>query len=299
MGSYQDNFGSTLCLFAQPGHFVEFVGQSREQPCDLGTYQPDAGQSSCILAEIGTYVNITGATQSTACSKGTFRESVGGATCQLAESGSYVPTEGSSEQTACPIGTYQPDFGSSECLEVPFGTYANEAGLAQPIPCLRASTTNVLGAISVEECVPDWDNDGVPDSLDEDDDDDGLNDDEDACQFSDVNEFIYPNGCNDADVEAISADSDFSSSGMLVIILTLVLVSLVFSAMKFRQVSAQRRFEAETVTNITIQNSQLTGDMKLAGLMNDHSTETTSWRKETTTNLENHDSVVMMEDEKN
>jgi hypothetical protein len=69
-GRYQPAEGSTGCLTADAGNFVDTEGQASQTPCPAGRYQPAAGQTSCLEAQVGYYVNSPGSASETACPAG-------------------------------------------------------------------------------------------------------------------------------------------------------------------------------------------------------------------------------------
>ena len=83
LGTYQPNAGSTACLPAPPGSFVDQQGATAATPCPVGTYQPDAGSVSCLRAPAGTFVAVQGAVQPTPCASGYEQLLTGQSSCVL------------------------------------------------------------------------------------------------------------------------------------------------------------------------------------------------------------------------
>ncbi|MGB1777041.1 MAG: hypothetical protein ACPHIY_00880, partial [Candidatus Thalassarchaeaceae archaeon] len=83
-------------------------------------------------------------------------------------------------QTECALGSFQNQSGASECEEAHVGFYVDQAAATAQAPCPEGNSTTTTGATSVLDCYLDTDLDGMPDLIDDDDDNDGYDDTDDA-----------------------------------------------------------------------------------------------------------------------
>ena len=121
----------------------------------------------------------------TPCAAGRF-SATGTEPCDPAPAGTFVATEGATEATPCPLGTYQPDGGTTSCLRADIGSYVDQAGSTTQTSCPAGTSTAAAGSTAADDCLPDFDGDGQPDSIDPDDDGDDVLDDADVCPFTDL-----------------------------------------------------------------------------------------------------------------
>ena len=127
---------------SSPANVVLGHGSSAEIACIPGTYQPEASQTSCILADRGYSAPLPGSLNQTGCNKGYYAGLRGQATCTPADFGFYVDQNLAVLQTQCP------EYQST----------------------LQQASNNF------DLCRPDFDGDLVPDDIDTDDDNDGVDD---------------------------------------------------------------------------------------------------------------------------
>jgi len=209
-GTYNPLSGSTSssdCRTASAGYYVENPGSASQASCDLGEYQPNEGWASCLIADPGYFVDETGATTQKECQAGTFNPNSGSETpldCAAADPGNYVSEPASTTQISCDEGTYQNLRGQTECkfaslgffvnatgaisqIPAPIDSYVDTTGASEPLPCPDGTITLVEGSDDVEDCRTDYEGDRVPDFLDEDDDNDGIIDHTDQCDYGILN----------------------------------------------------------------------------------------------------------------
>ena len=209
-GTYNPSSGSTSsndCMDANPGYFVANIGSASQEACDYGHYQPSAGWSNCLMADLGHYVDTQAAIDQIACEAGTFNPNTGsttGSACLETEPGNYVPDPASPAQIPCEEGSYQNQRQQTECKPASLGYFVNTTGAisqvaapqdfyidiegaTEPLPCPEGRITMVEGANDVEDCRSDYDGDRTPDFLDDDDDNDGIIDHVDQCDYGILN----------------------------------------------------------------------------------------------------------------
>ncbi len=125
---------------------VDLKHGSKEQiPCPGGSYQPEGNQTSCILADRGHHVSGSG---------------------QL-------------NQTECLRGYYSGLKGQSECTPAALGFYVESSKAESQVQCPEKHSTKTLASTNPDMCLPDFDEDKIPDESDLDDDNDGVPDTED------------------------------------------------------------------------------------------------------------------------
>ena len=244
-GTYQPSAGQQSCLDADPGHYVDSNAPTSQTPCGLGTYNPDSGSnnsSACLDADAGYYVDSNGSATQTACSPGTYQSQsaqdgcqdvdpghyvdVGAAIGQLscdsgtfqpnhgqnscldADPGHYVDSSGSASQTPCPPGAYQNQSGQDGCMESEIGFFADDYGSESQTRCPEFRSTNTTGSSS-SDCVLDTDGDLIPNVIDDDDDNDGIDDAVDAFSL-DSTEWDDTDG----DGEGDNSDGDLDGDGV-------------------------------------------------------------------------------------
>ncbi len=209
-GTYLPSTGSTSsndCMDASPGYFVANEGSGSQEACDIGHYQPNEGSSLCLIADPGHYVDTQASYNQTACEAGTFNPDSGSynqLSCLDSELGYHVPESGSSNQIECQVGSYQNLIKQTECKLASLGYYVNSTGAksqipaeinfyvdfegaTEPLPCPQGTITLVQGADNVEDCREDYDGDNIPNFLDDDDDNDGVLDYTDLCDYGLLN----------------------------------------------------------------------------------------------------------------
>ena len=157
-----------------PSDVVLGHGSSAEIACTPGTYQPNASKTSCILADRGYSAPLAGSLDQIGCTKGYYSGLRGQATCTPADYGFYVDQNLAESQIQCP------EFQST----------------------LQMASNNF------DLCKPDFDGDLVPDDIDLDDDNDGV---EDRFDFDPLD----PNVSVDSDGDNIpdSLDTDDDNDG--------------------------------------------------------------------------------------
>ena len=179
-GTYQANTGQSSCEHADAGHYVSSSGKTIQTPCSTGTYQGSTGSSGCESAGVGYFVPDIGQTFQSACLEGTYQANMGQSSCESADAGYFVPYLYSTVQTPCSAGTYQENTSQSSCESANIGYYVPTYGSPNQTACPIYTSTLNRASQSVEDCILDTDSDGIPDSIDPDDDNDGTNDESDA-----------------------------------------------------------------------------------------------------------------------
>ena len=236
-GTYNPSTGSTSsndCMDANPGYFVENIGSGSQQACDYGYYQPNSGSSSCLMADPGHYVDTQSANAQIPCEAGTFNSESGSTTgfaCSDSEPGNYVPDPASPAQLPCEEGSYQNQRKQTECRLASLGYFVNTTGAisqtaapqdyyidiegaTEPLPCPEGRITLVDGSDDVEDCRQDYEGDRTPDFLDEDDDNDGIIDHIDQCDYGLLNWISTKSNDWDQDgCEDTIEDSDDDNDG--------------------------------------------------------------------------------------
>ena len=239
VGTYNPSSGSTSandCIEANPGFFVANIGSASQEACDYGYYQPSGGWSSCLIADPGHYVDTQAATAQIACEAGTYNSHSGSTSefaCFEAEPGNYVPDPASSAQIPCEEGSYQNLRQQTECKPASLGYFVNSTGAisqipapqdfyidiegsTEPLPCPEGRITMVEGADDVEDCRQDFDGDRTPDFLDDDDDNDGIIDHIDRCDYGLLNWISTKSNDWDEDgCEDTLEDDDDDNDGFL------------------------------------------------------------------------------------
>ena len=157
-----------------PTNVVLGHGSSAEIACLPGTYQPDSFQTSCILANRGY----------------------------------SVPLPGSLDQIGCTKGEYSGLRGQESCTPAAIGFYVDQDLAASQTQCPEHQSTLQTGSNTFDLCRPDFDGDQIPDDLDPDDDNDGVEDRDDFDPL-DPNVSIDSDGDNIPD----SLDSDDDNDG--------------------------------------------------------------------------------------
>ena len=147
------------------------------------TLVPEFGEGTQPLADMGFEIVIEDAVA--LCPPGTYSES-GSPPCAPADPGHFVATEGQTEQTACPLGSFQPNAGASACLPAPIGSYVDTVAAVSATTCPEGTSTVAEGSTAQTDCEADFDGDGTPDSVDPDDDDDLVLDEDDVCDMTDL-----------------------------------------------------------------------------------------------------------------
>jgi len=224
------------CIDADPGFFVANTGQASQLPCEEGTYQPDSGLSFCWFADSGYYVDELNSTEQTPCPIGTYNQysgSTSSTSCLTTNLGYYTNSSGSSDQIPCHEGYYQNQAGQSGCKSAQLGYYVDvPASISQtpaPLnyyvdilnaveatPCPSGMVTTSDSRTSIDECYSDFDGDLIPDFIDKDDDNDGVLDGPDYCDYGLLNWISSVlidrdgDGCRDAD-----EDDDDDNDGHL------------------------------------------------------------------------------------
>ncbi len=236
-GTYLPSSGSTSsndCIDADRGYFVAENGADSQEACNIGTYQPNEGSSICLIAEPGHYVDTQASSTQTACEAGTFNSDSGSNNqfaCLDSELGYYVPESGSVNQIECEVGSYQNLKKQTECkfaslgffvnstaaksqIPAPINFYIDTEGATEPLPCPQGTITLVEGADNVEDCREDYDGDNLPNFLDDDDDNDGVLDYTDLCDYGLMNWISTRSNDWDQDgCEDSAEDSDDDNDG--------------------------------------------------------------------------------------
>ncbi|MDQ8181907.1 hypothetical protein [Pelagicoccus sp. SDUM812005] len=129
------------CIEAEPGHYVDTPGATKQTPASPGTYVEVYGASAAQLAPVGTYVATEGASAPTPAPLGSYIPIEGATSAQLASPGYYVDSEGASYQTPAPAGSYIPIEGASSlsaAILAPVGKYIPVEGASAASAALVA-----------------------------------------------------------------------------------------------------------------------------------------------------------------
>ena len=182
-------------------------GSKEQVPCERGTYQPLPEKTTCILASRGFMVPDSGQTEQTGCSPGYYSSLKGQRACVPAARGFYVSENQATSQTQCPAG--QSTLGeASTFFDDCFADFDGDG-----VPDQIDEDDDNDGVLDVNDYDPldpevsfDSDGDRIPDSIDNDDDNDGVNDTEDP----------FPNDQNeweDFDGDGVGDNSDDDDDG--------------------------------------------------------------------------------------
>ena len=131
-----------------PGHYVNSIAATSQEPCSPGEYQPNSGQTSCLVVDAGHYSDA-GSNSMVLCEIGHYQPAPGSDACIAAEPGYFVQSEGSTTQEMCTPGTYSENAASSLCTEASPGYYSESEGSTTQEICLPGSYSS-SGAASCE-----------------------------------------------------------------------------------------------------------------------------------------------------
>ncbi len=160
VGKYADQTGSFNCNIASPGTYVPAEGGVAALQCALGRYQPLSGKGFCTPAPTGSFVGIRGATWAVLCEPGFYQNLTGASSCKQATRGHFAygsPNTlgfGATDQAECFYGTFSSNAGAFECAYAPLGYYVATIGASVATQCPVGTTTQILGAYRLEDCVP-------------------------------------------------------------------------------------------------------------------------------------------------
>jgi hypothetical protein len=115
-------------------------------------------------------------TRAVSCEPGSY----GAFECTPAPVGTFAAS-GALSATPCPPGYYADVPGSVACTPAPIGTYVASSGAAEYTVCPAGTSTEGAASTSIDDCLTDTDGDGFPDTIDPDDDNDGVFDGDDLC----------------------------------------------------------------------------------------------------------------------
>ena len=105
------------CTAAPKGYFVtsasSAAGVTTATPCPLGKYSSVTGSTECLPAPPGYFVDTPASSGTKPCQKGYFSSTSGSTQCQIADKGFYVAAEASAIQTACAAGYTTASTGST------------------------------------------------------------------------------------------------------------------------------------------------------------------------------------------
>ncbi|XP_071494926.1 sushi, von Willebrand factor type A, EGF and pentraxin domain-containing protein 1-like [Diadema antillarum] len=133
-GTYQDEYGRTVCLSCPEGTSTAAAGSRTAKKCKAmcqpGTFSR-TGIKSCTACPKGSYQPHRGSTSCMACPDGLTTWTVGASSTdhctEICPRGSTSLT-GFAPCTPCPRGSYQPASQQTECIPCPDGTFTHEAG---------------------------------------------------------------------------------------------------------------------------------------------------------------------------
>ncbi len=174
---------NSACTPAPAGFYVtaqsSAAGTETALPCEVGTYSPTEGSTQCLLAPAGTFVDMVAASSATPCPKGTFNFLSGSLNCQVAPIGKYVDQTGQLFATSCPEGQttqsagsdsaqdcftpqvfiecdagYYFDSKAGECNPAPPGYFVNTAGATQATPCPTGTFSNFSASLDCKPAPP-------------------------------------------------------------------------------------------------------------------------------------------------
>ena len=183
LGYYVSQSGRSSQTPASSGHYVDTNGATGQTPCLPGTYNPSSAATSsaaCLPTDSGYKAPNSGTSQQIACSPGTYQPNTGQIDCLDTDPGHFASGSGNSDQTSCLEGSFINTTQSSACSPAPQGTYANGTGNINPTNCPTGTATIGQSSTSLDDCLTDSDDDGIPNEIDDDDDNDGVNDSNDA-----------------------------------------------------------------------------------------------------------------------
>ncbi len=105
------------CTQAPKGYFVtsaaSSAGTTVATPCPLGKFTSVTGSTECLPAPPGYFVDTNASTVAKPCQKGYFSSVSGSAQCQIAPKGFYVADTASANATACATGLTTTSTGST------------------------------------------------------------------------------------------------------------------------------------------------------------------------------------------
>jgi cytochrome b involved in lipid metabolism len=174
---------NSTCTPAPAGYYVtaqsSAAGTETALPCEVGTYAPTEGSTECLLAPAGTFVDLVAASSATPCPKGTFNFFSGSVNCQLAPIGKYVDQTGQLFATSCPEGQTTQSSGSDsaedcftpqvfiecdagyffdsktgECNPAPPGYFVKTAGATEATPCPAGKFSDLSASLDCKPAPP-------------------------------------------------------------------------------------------------------------------------------------------------
>ena len=150
LGMYSD--GTTDCIQAREGHYVNQEGASTDTECSQGTYQPDKGKTSCIQADEGHYVDTQGATEQKECPEGTYQQYKNKTSCDDCPVGTYQNLSGQSICINCSKGQYQNYQKQTQCNNCGYGYYADVERSVNCKPAQPGHYVDILAAQNQTSC---------------------------------------------------------------------------------------------------------------------------------------------------
>ena len=181
-GSFYSTTNSA-CTPAPAGFYVtaqsSAAGTETALPCEVGTYSPTEGSTQCLIAPAGTFVDMVAASSATPCPKGTFNFLSGSLNCQVAPIGKYVDQTGQLFATSCPEGQTTQTAGSDsaedcftpqvfiecdagyffdskagECTPAPPGYFVKTAGATEATPCPAGKFSDFSASLDCKPAPP-------------------------------------------------------------------------------------------------------------------------------------------------
>ena len=135
------------CTPAPKGFFVTSVASSAgttvATPCPLGKFTSVTGSTECLPAPPGYFVDTTASTVAKPCQKGYFSSVSGSAQCQIAPKGFYVADTASSIATACATGFTTATTGSTASSSCYKPTAQTIPGFSSPKSLKYGASTNL------------------------------------------------------------------------------------------------------------------------------------------------------------
>lgn len=135
------------CTAAPKGYFVtsasSAAGVTTATPCPLGKYSSVTGSTECLPAPPGYFVDTPASTGTKPCQKGYFSSTSGSTQCQVAAKGFYVAAEASSIQSACAAGYTTASTGSTTASSCYKPIVQNIPGFTSPKALKYGASTDL------------------------------------------------------------------------------------------------------------------------------------------------------------
>jgi len=140
-----------------------------------------------------------------ACSAGSFQPNESRTSCILADRGYSVPLPAQENQTGCTKGYYSSLRGQASCSAASIGYYVDENLADSQKQCPPLHSTLQLASNNFDRCKSDFDGDMIPDEIDADDDNDGV---EDRYDFDPLDSNVSFDSDGDNIPDSLDTDDD-------------------------------------------------------------------------------------------